>query len=58
MRPPEHTADDYARDLAALSRVLRRVVSDTKIGTKEKEDIERHLRAALSRLTTMKRRSS
>jgi hypothetical protein len=55
MRPPEHDPESYARDLAALSRMLRRVVSDTKITTKDRKEIEKHIRSAIGLLSVLKR---
>jgi hypothetical protein len=55
MRPPEHDPEAYARDISSLSRMLRRVVSDSKIVAKDKKEIEKHIRQAIGLLSTLKR---
>lgn len=56
-RPPGHLPEDYARDLASLSRLLRRVVTDTGLEGQRRSRVERHVRAALSLVTNLKRLS-
>jgi len=58
MRPPEHSDEDYARDLAAVTRMLRRVLSDTKLSKTDKEELVKHYRAVIAKLGTLKRRAA
>jgi hypothetical protein len=55
MRPVEHGQAVIDRDIANLTRILRRVNSDPKRSEKDRKALEIHLKGALNLLLNGKR---
>lgn len=47
MRPTSHDSANYASDMASLTRMLRRVVSDEDLPKAARKGLETHYRGAI-----------
>ena len=53
MRPPDHTTEVYARDLAALTRMYRRALLDSRMSKSERRILEKNLPPLLALFTDL-----